>query len=91
MEINNNLSTNGVNGSVTPAAQRPTPASAMPSDQISLTNLSSADEALKSLPDSRPDVVERAKSLIADPNYPSSSMMSALSQKLASAFSFETQ
>ncbi len=40
------------------------------------------DAALKSLPDSRPEAVERAKQLISDPSYPSQDMVKQLSQFL---------
>jgi hypothetical protein len=83
MEINSNLSTTGVNGAATPS--RPTPAPKMLSDRVSLTNSSALEQALGSSPASRPDMVERAKALIADPNYPSSETLSAVSRHLASA------
>jgi hypothetical protein len=63
----------------------------MLSDRISLTNLSGLNQALQGLPDSRPDVVERAQSLIADPNYPSASLLTSLSQKLAASLSSNDQ
>lgn len=83
MEINSNLSTNGVNGAATSA--RSTPAPNMPTDRVSLTNSSALEQALNSSPASRPDMVERAKALIADPNYPSSDVISAVSRQMASA------
>jgi hypothetical protein len=87
MEINTNLSTIGVNGAATPP--RSTPAPDMFSDQVSLTNSSALEQALASSPASRPDMVERAKALIADPNYPSSDTLSAVSRQLASALTPE--
>ena len=63
----------------------------MLSDRISLTNLSGLNQSLQGLPDSRPDVVERAQSLIADPNYPSASLLTSLSQKLAASLSSNDQ
>jgi hypothetical protein len=83
MEINTNLSTTGVNGAATPP--RSTPAPNMPTDRVSLTNSSALEQALDSSPASRPDMVERAKALIANPNYPSSDTLSAVSRQLASA------
>jgi hypothetical protein len=83
MEINTNLSTNSVNGAATPP--RSTPAPTMLSDRVSLTNSSALDQSLANSPASRPEMVERAKALIADPNYPSSETLSALSRQLASA------
>jgi hypothetical protein len=84
MEINTNLSINGVDGSI--AAKRATPTSNMPSDRVSLTNSSALDQALQNTPDSRPDMVARAQSLIADPNYPSSETLSAVARQLAGGF-----
>jgi hypothetical protein len=89
MEINSNLSTNGVNASV--SAARSTPAQKMPSDRVSLTNLSGMEDLLQNIPSTRPDVVERAKSLIADPNYPSSAIMGAVAQHLAVNLKSENQ
>jgi hypothetical protein len=83
MEINSNLSTTGVNGASIPS--RSTPATDMLSDRVSLTNSSALEQALGSSPASRPDMVEHAKALIADPNYPSSDTLSAVSRLLASA------
>jgi hypothetical protein len=84
MEINTNLSLTGVNGAATPL--RPTPEPTMLSDRVSLTNSSALEQTLANSPASRPDMVERAKSLIADPNYPSSEILSAVSRQMASAF-----
>jgi hypothetical protein len=83
MEINTNLSLTGVNGAAIP--QRPTPEPTMLSDRVSLTNSSALEQSLANSPASRPDMVEQAKSLIADPNYPSSQILSAVSRQLASA------
>jgi hypothetical protein len=83
MEINTNLSSTGVNGAATPP--RSTPASAMLSDRVSLTNSSALEQSLANSPASRPDMVERAKSLIADPTYPSPDILSAVSRQLATA------
>jgi len=83
MEINTNLSTKGVNGAATPP--RSTPAPNMPTDRVSLTSSSALEQALESSPASRPEMVERAKALIANPNYPSSDVLSAVSRHLATA------
>jgi hypothetical protein len=83
MEINTNLSTNGVNGIATPP--RSAPATDMLSDRVSLTNSSALEQALAGSPASRPEMVERAKALLADPNYPSPETLSAVSRQLASA------
>jgi hypothetical protein len=89
MEINANLSTTGVNGTATPS--RATPEPTMLSDRVSLTNSSALDQALGSSPASRPDMVERAKALIADPSYPSSDTLSAVAKHLASALTSDNQ
>jgi len=62
---------------------RSTPAINMPTDRVSLTSSSALEQALDSAPASRPEMVERAKALIADPNYPSSAVISAVSRQLA--------
>jgi hypothetical protein len=87
MEINTNLSSTGVNGAATP--RRSTPEPAMLSDRVSLTNSSALEQSLGNAPASRPEMVERAKALIADPNYPSSDTLSAVSRQLASALMSE--
>lgn len=89
MEINSNLSTTGVNAGV--PASRQTPAQKMPSDRVSLTNSSALEDSLQNLPATRPEMVERAKSLIADPNYPSASTLGAVARHLAMNLSSETQ
>jgi hypothetical protein len=89
MEINTNLNLTGVNGTATPP--RSTPAPIMLSDRVSLTNSSALEQALNSTPTSRPDMVERARSLLADPNYPSSDTLSAVSRQLASALMSDNQ
>jgi hypothetical protein len=83
MEINTNLSSTGVNGAE--LSRRSSPAPAMLSDQVSLSNSSALEQTLANTPASRPEMVERAKSLIADPSYPSPDTLSAVSRQLASA------
>ncbi len=83
MEINANLSTLGVNGPAT--APRSTPAPKMFSDGLSLTNSSALEKALDNAPASRPDMVDRARMLVADPAYPSGETLSVVSRQLASA------
>jgi hypothetical protein len=87
MEINSNLSTNGVNG--TSATLRSAPAPNMPTDRVSLTSSSALEQALESSPASRPEMVDHAKALIADPNYPSSAILSAVSRQLATGLTSE--
>jgi hypothetical protein len=62
----------------------------MLSDRVSLTNSSALEQALGSSPAARPDMIERAKALIADPNYPPADTLSAVSRHLASALISET-
>jgi hypothetical protein len=81
MEINSYASTNGVNGAAT--TLRSAPAPDMPTDRVSLTSSSALEQALDSTPVSRPEVVDQAKALIADPNYPSPAILSAVSRQLA--------
>jgi len=82
MEINTNLSTIGVNGAATSRPSAPAPK--MLSDGLSLTNSSALERALDNAPGSRPEVVERARALIADPAYPSGETLAAVSLRLAS-------
>jgi 2,4-dienoyl-CoA reductase-like NADH-dependent reductase (Old Yellow Enzyme family) len=82
MEINTNFSSTGVNGAATPPRSAPAPA--MLSDRVSLTNSSALEQSLANTPASRPDMVEMARALIADPSYPSSDILSAVSRQLAS-------
>jgi hypothetical protein len=44
------------------------------------------DRALAGMPDMRPDAVERARKLIADPNYPSKETLWRVGELLASGF-----
>jgi hypothetical protein len=57
----------------------------MLSDGLSLTNSSALEKTLDNAPASRPDMVERAKLLIADPAYPSGETLAAVSRQLASS------
>ena len=82
MEVNTNFSTSGVGGSL-PArtskpAAKPAPAG------VSFDRSSDLDGVVQNLPASRPDAVARAQQLIADPNYPSSDILSSVSKLLAS-------
>ena len=63
----------------------------MLTDRVSLNNSSALEQAFNNTPASRPDMVERARSLIADPNYPSSDTLSAISRQLASALNSDSQ
>jgi hypothetical protein len=80
MEINTSMNVSGINGS-TPSGRPPAAAKAAP-DTASFTRSEAMDAALKSLPDSRPEAVERARQLISDPSYPSPGVVKQLSQFL---------
>ncbi len=80
MEIKTNMNVGAVNG-VIPAKPSQTPARTSAPDPFASSN--ALEGALKSVPDSRPDEVERAKKLISDPNYPSADTVKKLSEFLA--------
>ena len=85
MEISSNLNLNSVDGTASPLRNK----TAAPSDadgnkdRITLTDLTSIQGALENAPSSRPDVVAKARQLIADPNYPNQSVTSQMSSFLA--------
>ncbi len=81
MKIQSNLNAGGVPGA-TPAQRLASPATPE-GDGVSLTSSEALDSTLKSLPDVRPEAVERAKTLVADPNYPTPEMLQKLSRHLA--------
>jgi len=70
----------GVNG-VTSAKRSPAAASSSTTDPFASST--ALEGALHSLPDARPDAVERARQLISDPNYPSADVVRKLSGFLA--------
>lgn len=81
MEINTNLNLGGVNGA-NPSGR--TASAVKPAGSgVSFDSSEALDKALKGLPDSRLDAVERARALVNDPNYPSSDTLKKLSQFLA--------
>ena len=82
MEVNTNLSTIGSSAPLPPrgsATAAPAPA---PKGGDS-ANLTSLDEAMQTLPPSRPDALERARTLAADPNYPPAEVLNKVSELLA--------
>ena len=81
MEINSNIKAGGVQGPTSP--QRPASPAKPAGDGVSFDNSAALESALKSLPDSRPEAVERAKALVADPAYPTPEMLQKLSRHLA--------
>ena len=54
-------------------------------DQISTESAASLKSALASQPEVRPEVVERAKALAADPNYPSVSIVRSVAKQILAA------
>jgi hypothetical protein len=83
MKINANLSRTGVNRAATPPCSTPT--TKMLSNRVSLTNLSALEQALERSPASRPEMVEQARALIANPDYPSPDILSEVARHLAAA------
>ncbi len=80
LQINNNMKVGGVNGVI--SAKR-SPAAVRTSATDPFASSTALEGALKSLPDSRADAVDRAKQLINDPSYPSADMIKKLSSFLA--------
>ena len=85
MEISSNYSFNGVNETATPKTAKgaPTGRPDGDQDQVTLTNSNAVQQALENTPASRPDVVARARQLIADPDYPGSEVTGPVSQLIA--------
>jgi len=65
-----------------PAATR---SAASPSDQISTENAAFLRSELQRQPAVRPDVVERARALAADPNYPPPAVIRDVAAKILAA------
>ena len=85
MEINSNINAGGVQGPTPP--QRPASPAKPAGDGVSFDNTAALESALKSLPDSRPEAVERAKEKAIDPDYPPP----VLVHKLARLFAIQLQ
>lgn len=81
MEIKNNMNVSSVNGLNSPG--RATPAAKTATDTASFTKSAAVEAELKSLPDSRPEAVDRARQLISDASYPPPAVVKQLSQFLA--------
>jgi hypothetical protein len=81
MKVNMNINTAGVN--VPPAINHPAKPAKVAGDGVSFEGSAALDEAVKGLPDSRPEAVDRARELINNPNYPSQETVGRLSQFLA--------
>ncbi len=82
MEVNTNLSSVGAGGPI-PAkgsAASTTPSAPKRTDSASLSTL---DETLQNLPDSRAQAVARARSLVAGAQYPPPEVINKISELLA--------
>jgi hypothetical protein len=67
------------------AGQPTTRAKTQPSDQLSTENANLLASSLARTPEIRPEVVARAKSLAADPAYPSRDVMKSVAQQILAA------
>jgi hypothetical protein len=65
------------------AAKRSNSTAKSATDGVSLSDSTALEGALASVPDSRPEAVQRAKDLLADPNYPPLVLIQKLSRLLA--------
>ncbi len=52
-------------------------------DRVQFDQTASLEKALKETPDVRPDVIDRAKDLVANPNYPPPEVIKRISNLLA--------
>lgn len=59
------------------------PATPRPIDEVNLEDSVAVDRALRETPDIRPEVIERAKTLVGDPTYPPQEAIRSLSHLLA--------
>lgn len=82
MEVNTNLSAVGSSAPV-PAKGSTTTAPASAPKRGDSANLTSLDEAMQTLPASRPDALERARSLVGNSQYPPPEVLNRVSQLLA--------
>jgi hypothetical protein len=89
MEINTNMNVSGVNGFMQPS--RSAAAAKTPPDTASFPGTSGLEAALGDVPDSRPEAVGLAKSLIDDPTYPSRGVVSQLAQYLTRNLASQNQ
>ncbi len=81
MDIDNHFSVGRVNGASPP--RRSAPSFEALSDEECFANWPAWQETLQNLPDSRPEAVERARNLIADPDYPPQYAQEILARQLA--------
>jgi hypothetical protein len=81
MEIDTNINVSAVNKLI-PTKRSSPAAQAVPADN-SFASSAALEGALKSIPDVRAAAVDRARQLIADPNYPPAETISKLASFLA--------
>lgn len=75
-----NVNPVSVDGPTSPKRPAPTPVAA---DTAAFAGSTAINNALQGTADSRPDAVERARALIADPQYPGQTVLGQVSQLLA--------
>ena len=81
MRIDPNLNPNGVDGTVGPKrSARPAPAAA---DPTSFARADALNTSIQTVPDSRTEAVDRARSLIRDANYPPPEVLRSVANLLA--------
>ncbi len=83
MEINTRLDVAGIGGAVPPQRAVPAAVSAPPNGAL-FADSTNLETALRDLPDSRPEAVDRAKQLITNGEYPSPELIEKLANLLAS-------
>jgi hypothetical protein len=81
MKINPNTNPVRVDGAQLPKPAAPAELAAAETD--SFAGSAAVNSALRSSPDSRPDAVDRARTLINDPSYPGPETLRKVSQLLA--------
>lgn len=80
MEVNTNLNAGGIGGPVPPRRAAAAPKAAATAN---FTSSDALEQAVKNLPSSRSDAVERARTLTSDVNYPPLETIRKISRLLA--------
>ncbi len=84
MQIDPNNNINRFTGTTSAKSSRAqTSAISIPGNAASFEHASALENTLAAVPEIRPEAVARARQLIADPNYPSASIVRSLSNFLA--------
>jgi hypothetical protein len=81
MKVNMNVNPVSVDGPTSPKRPAPAPQAAL--EQTAFAGSTAINNALQATPDSRSEAVERARALIADPNYPGPGVLRQVSNLLA--------